>query len=103
MDEILACALPYPYIYKGEDKMNTHQKCTVRCRFFVITRQESSKKRSLHNVSEHFEMILNAVIAKKMHRTVCFLVAALTRTLRTATNFQTLFRWHAGKHFVHFF
>ena len=33
-----------------------------------MARQELSKKRSLHQVNEHFETIFNAVMAKKMLR-----------------------------------
>jgi hypothetical protein len=35
-----------------------------------MVRQESSRKRYLHKVSEHFEMSLNAAITEKMRRAV---------------------------------
>jgi hypothetical protein len=40
----------------------------ARCGFFVVARQKISKKRSLHVVNEHFEMVFNAATTEKMLR-----------------------------------
>ncbi len=48
--------------------MQLLQESFARCIFFVMARQKSSEKRSLHRVNEHFETIFNAAIAEKMLR-----------------------------------
>jgi hypothetical protein len=46
----------------------TNAQGRLRCsEFFVRARRKLAKKRSLHGVNEHFELIFNAAMAEKAH------------------------------------